>query len=158
MQNRMSCTAARWVIASVTVLLLASAATAQNIDPAALIQPETLARQLQSGGTKPIILYVGPKFLYTQAHLPGAEFIGPASNPQSMEELKKRVAALPKNSQIVLYCGCCPWDHCPNIRPAYGELHKLGFTNLKAVYMPTSLGKDWVEKGYPVEKGEAGSK
>ena len=130
-------------------------ASAQTIEAVALVQPEAFAKELQSGGPKPTILFVGPKFLYTQAHVAGAEFIGPASNPQSMEDLRKRVAAIPKNARIVLYCGCCPWDHCPNIRPAYSELRKLGFTSVKVLYMATSLGKDWVEKGYPVEKGEA---
>jgi thiosulfate/3-mercaptopyruvate sulfurtransferase len=140
------------------LVLMASALTAQTIDPAALMQPETLAKQLKAGGAKPIILYVGPKFLYAQAHVAGAEFIGPASDAQSMERLKARVSKLPKTSQIALYCGCCPWDHCPNIRPAYAELQKLGYKNVKAVYMATSLGRDWVEKGYPTEKGEAASK
>jgi thiosulfate/3-mercaptopyruvate sulfurtransferase len=147
-----------WVIALFAALLLTSVASAQTIEAAALVQPEAFAKELQSAGPKPAILFVGPKFLYTQAHVAGAEFIGPASNPQSMEDLRKRVAATPKNARIVLYCGCCPWDHCPNIRPAYSELHKLGFTNVKVLYMPTSLGKDWVEKGYPVEKGEANAR
>jgi thiosulfate/3-mercaptopyruvate sulfurtransferase len=146
------------LVTFLAVVLLAAGAPAQTIDASALVQPEVFAKQLQTASAKPTILYVGPKFLYTQAHISGAEFIGPASDPQSMDELRKRVATLPKNSQIVLYCGCCPWDHCPNIRPAYGELRKLGFTNVKALYMATSLGKDWVEKGYPTEKGGGGAK
>lgn len=140
------------------LVLMASAAMAQTIDSAALMQPEALVKQLKAGGAKPVILYVGPNFLYAQAHVAGAEFIGPASDPQSMDRLKTRANTLPKNSQIVLYCGCCPWDHCPNIRPAYAELQKLGYKNVKAVYMATSLGRDWVEKGYPTEKGEAVAK
>jgi thiosulfate/3-mercaptopyruvate sulfurtransferase len=143
------------VITFFAALLLTSVASAQTIDAAALVQPEAFAKQLQATGAKPTILFVGPKFLYTQAHVAGAEFIGPASDAQSMERLKTRVSTMQKNAHIVLYCGCCPWEHCPNIRPAYGELHKLGFTNVKVLYMATSLGKDWVEKGYPVEKGEA---
>jgi rhodanese-related sulfurtransferase len=122
---------------------------------AGLIQPEALVKTLQSRGAKPVVLYVGPRFLYAQAHVPGAEFIGPASDPQSLETLRKRAAALKKNSHIVLYCGCCPWEHCPNVRPAFNELQKLGFTNIKALYLATSFGANWVEKGYPVEKGEA---
>jgi len=98
------------------------------------------------------VFYVGPRFLYAQARIPGAEFIGPASEPQSLENLRKRVALLPKTSAIVLYCGCCPWDHCPNIRPAYNELQKRGFTNVKALYIAKSFGSDWVDKGYPVDK------
>jgi hypothetical protein len=119
-----------------------------------LIMPVELLISLQSSTYKPKILYVGPRFLYVQAHIPGAEFIGPASDPESLEELRKRVASLAKNSAVVLYCGCCPWEHCPNIRPAYKELQKMGFKIIKALYLANDFGTNWVEKGYPVEKGE----
>ena len=119
-----------------------------------LLQPQELVKALQSGAAKPVVLYVGPRFLYTQAHIPGAEFIGPKSDPHSLENLKKRVAALPKNSPVVLYCGCCPWEHCPNIRPAYKELQKMGVKKVKVLYLANSFGSNWVDKGYPVEKGQ----
>ncbi|MBZ5566649.1 MAG: rhodanese-like domain-containing protein [Acidobacteriia bacterium] len=122
---------------------------------AELIQPEELLKTLSSRGAKSLVLYVGPRFLYAQAHIPGAEFIGPASDPQALDRLRKRAAALPKNARIVLYCGCCPWEHCPNIRPAFQELQKMGFRNVKALYLANSFGANWAEKGYPVEKGEA---
>jgi thiosulfate/3-mercaptopyruvate sulfurtransferase len=121
---------------------------------AELIPAQQLLKQLQSGTGKPIVLYVGPRFLYAQAHIRGAEYVGPTAEPQALENLRKRTAALPKNSSIVLYCGCCPWDHCPNIRPAYKELHEKGFTGVKVLYLADSFGADWVEKGYPVEKGQ----
>ena len=121
----------------------------------ALMQPDALVKALQAN-PKPTVLYVGPRFLYAQEHITGAEFIGPASDPQSLERLRKRATTLGKKAAIVLYCGCCPWEHCPNIRPAYKELHALGFTNVKALYLPTSFGTDWVEKKFPTEKGEAG--
>jgi 3-mercaptopyruvate sulfurtransferase SseA len=120
-----------------------------------LMQPQELVSLLQSSAAKPVVMYVGPRFLYAQAHVPGAEFIGPATDSQSIERLRKRAAGLPKNAAIVLYCGCCPWEHCPNIRPAFSELQKLGFTKVKALYLANSFGTNWVEKGYSVEKGEA---
>lgn len=128
-------------------------AAASQLTPgsAELIQPQELLKAIRSS-VKPIVFYVGPRFLYAQARIPGADFIGPASDPQSLENLRKRVALLPKTSAIVLYCGCCPWDHCPNIRPAYNELQKRGFTNVKALYIAKSFGSDWVEKGYPVDQ------
>lgn len=148
----------------ITLLLAAVVAAAQNGGKRAgselplgsqdLIQPEDLVKTLRSDAAKPAVLYVGPRFLYAQAHIPGAEFIGSAADSESLNRLRKRVASLPKNSHLVLYCGCCPWEHCPNIRPAYQELQKLGFTQAKALYLSTSFGSDWVEKGYPVEKGE----
>jgi rhodanese-related sulfurtransferase len=65
------------------------------------------------------------------------------------------VATVGKDAPIVLYCGCCPWDHCPNIRPAYKALQAAGYKNVKALYLPKSFGEDWAAKGYPVEKGGA---
>src|SRR3954465_6658740 len=135
-------TAVSFAASFLILLFLTCAATAQTIDDSALMQPEALATHLKASGAKPTVLFVGPKFLFAQAHIAGAEFIGPASNPDSMTNLRKRVGSLPKTASIVLYCGCWPWDHCPNIRPAYAELHKLGYTNVKALYMATSLGKD----------------
>ena len=70
------------------------------------------------------MLNVGPSILYMQAHIPGAEYIGAADGKQSLERLRTRVKSLPRNKSIVLYCGCCPWSHCPNVRPAYNELQR----------------------------------
>ncbi|MGI9101443.1 MAG: rhodanese-like domain-containing protein [Terriglobales bacterium] len=140
------------------VLSLAADQKPGEVPPAALVQSDALSRSLQSPAGKPTILYVGPRFLYTQAHIPGAEFIGPASDSASLQRLKARAGSLKKDAPIVVYCGCCPWDHCPNIRPAYKQLQDLGFTKVKALYLATSFGADWVEKGYPVEKGEPAAK
>jgi thiosulfate/3-mercaptopyruvate sulfurtransferase len=145
----------------VIAMLLTLAAAAQSDgkatelppDSAALIQPEDLVKALQTSGAKPVVLYVGPRFLYAQAHIPGAEFMGPESDPQSLDKLRKRAASLAKNSDVVLYCGCCPWEHCPNIRPAYRELRQMGFKTIKVLYLANSFGTNWAEKGYPVEKG-----
>ena len=118
-----------------------------------LIQSEELAQALK-GERKPVVLYVGPKSIYTQAHIPGAENLGPVSRPEGMEKLRARAASLAKNSPVVIYCGCCPWDHCPNIRPAYAELKKAGFTNVRALYLENSFGTNWKDKGLPVATGE----
>jgi hypothetical protein len=60
---------------------------------------------------------------------------------------------VPRSANLVIYCGCCPFDHCPNIRPAYKALHEMGFVHVRVLVLPTSFAADWVEKGYPVEKG-----
>jgi len=120
-----------------------------------LIQPDELARIVQSSkGDNPLILQVGFHVLYLQAHIPHAEYIGPASGPEGLEHLRKRVAALKHSQPIVLYCGCCPWSKCPNVNPAYKELRHMGFTNVRVLYIADNFGKDWVDKGYPVAKGE----
>jgi rhodanese-related sulfurtransferase len=118
-----------------------------------LIQPEELAQALKGAG-KPVVLYVGPRSIYVQAHIRGAEDIGPVGRPEGVEKLRARAASLAKDSPVVIYCGCCPWDHCPNIRPAYAELKKAGFTNVRALYLENSFGANWKDKGLPVATGE----
>jgi thiosulfate/3-mercaptopyruvate sulfurtransferase len=46
-----------------------------------------------------------------------------------------------------------PFGYCPNIRPAFVALHGMGFTRLRVLVMPNNFSSDWVDKGYPVEKG-----
>ena len=102
---------------------------------------------------KPLVLQTGSHVLYAEAHIPGSEYAGPAGTSAGIEALRARVAGLNKDSLIVIYCGCCPWSRCPNIKPAYQQLQALGFTNVKALYLAENFGTDWVEKGYPVAKG-----
>jgi rhodanese-related sulfurtransferase len=117
-----------------------------------LIQPATLAARLKGSGEKPLLLYVGFPVLYRSTRIPGAILAGPVRKPEGLQLLKRAVANSPKDREIVLYCGCCPWMQCPNVRPAFKTLREMGFTNLKLVMMPTNLSTDWVSKGYPVEK------
>ena len=162
-------TAIRIAVALTFVVALASApvfaqagsskskATADKSSSAApkLIQPEELARIVQSPqGVRPLIFQVGFRVLYLQAHIPNSEYIGPASEPESLQRLRQRVQGLRHTQYIVVYCGCCPWSKCPNIDPAYKELRALGFRNVKLLYIADNFGKDWVDKGYPVAKGE----
>jgi hypothetical protein len=124
------------------------------IPAADLINAPDLVKILQSPkGERPLLIYVGFRFPYTQAHLPGSEYYGPGANEAVVQQLRKRVEGLARSRFIVLYCGCCPWKRCPNAKPAYEALHNLGFTKLKVLYIPNNLGTDWVSKGYPVEKG-----
>lgn len=147
-----------------TTLLLVPQARAQfsgappdssafSIPKADLIQPEALRALLQSGD-KPLVLQVGSHIMFAQAHIPGAQYAGPGSQPAGLELLASKVAAAPKTQSIVLYCGCCPWNRCPNVGPAYHCLHDLGFTHVKVLYIANNFGQDWVGKGYSVEKGE----
>jgi rhodanese-related sulfurtransferase len=141
-------------------LALATVAFAQSTLPAndpipqsALITPEQLNQTLTSSH-KPLILNIGPRTLYLQAHIPGSEYMSAGSSEAAQQKLKDRVKSLPKTSAIVLYCGCCPWSHCPNVHPAYQLLHSLGYTNVKVMYVANDFGTDWVNQGYPTAKGE----
>jgi hypothetical protein len=99
------------------------------------------------------VIQVGFPVLYHGAHIAGSTYAGPASKPEGIELLKKAVAREPRDRAIVLYCGCCPWDHCPNIRPAFAALKRMGFTHVRALEIPTNLKTDWVDPGYPTERG-----
>ena len=132
---------------------LAAPKAASSIPMADLIQPADLAANLKSvSKPKPLLLHVGFHILYTQAHIPGSEFVGPASDEAGLQLLRNRVAKLPKDTSIVIYCGCCPWGDCPNIAAAYDALHALGFKQVKALYIAENFGADWIDHGYPVAK------
>lgn len=118
------------------------------------MQPGTLARILKSSGKKPLLLQVGFESLYAQGHIPGSEYCGPASHSMGIDALKKCVANVAHTRWIVIYCGCCPWQECPNIRPAFKTLKDMGFSNVKVLYIAENFGRDWAQKGYPVAQGE----
>jgi thiosulfate/3-mercaptopyruvate sulfurtransferase len=142
----------------ISLALLISAALAfqaSQIAASHLINPDDLLKILQSSkADKPLLIHVGSHVLYTQAHIPGSEYIGPASDATALQRLRARVEPLPRNKFIVIYCGCCPWTHCPNMKPADDALHAMGFTNVKSLYLANNFGTDWVDKGYPVAKGD----
>jgi thiosulfate/3-mercaptopyruvate sulfurtransferase len=114
--------------------------------------PQDLQQRLREAkGTKPLILHVGFRSLYDQGHIPGSQYHGPASLTKGLGKLRKGAATLPRNREIILYCGCCPWYDCPNIRPAFRALKEMGFTRLRVLSLPTSFAVDWAGKGYPNE-------
>jgi len=129
--------------------------SALSIPRSALMQPGQLNMMLAAtGAEKPLVLQVGSHLLFQEAHISGAEYAGPASQDSGLGELRARVAPLPRSSPIVIYCGCCPWNRCPNIAPAYKLLRDMGFIRLKVLYLANNFGADWVDKGFPVERGE----
>lgn len=139
------------LIASLTVL----AQSAELIPTSSVIEPDALVKLLQASKSRqPVLFQVGSHVLYQQAHIPGSEYIGPASSENSLQPLRTRVASLPRSKFIVIYCGCCPWSHCPNVKPAYDALLAMGFTKVKVLYIPNNFGTDWVDKGYPTAKGD----
>lgn len=133
----------------------APSASALSIPEAQWLKPEALLQMQQvKGAEKPLILQVGSHMLFNQAHIPGSEYIGPGSQPAGLQQLQNRVNALSRQKLIVLYCGCCPLNRCPNLGPAFAKLREMGFTNVKVLYLPDNFGADWADKGYPVEHGD----
>jgi rhodanese-related sulfurtransferase len=125
---------------------------ALKIPAAVEIQPAELAAMLKAPDAPPV-LQVGFSVLYQQAHIPGAAYAGPGNNDEGLDNLKSHVAALPHDKLLVIYCGCCPWEKCPNIAAAYNQLTTMGFSKVKVLYLPSNFGADWVDKGYPVTRG-----
>ena len=133
---------------------LAQHEPAASIPATDLIQPAELAAVLHKPpAAKPVVLQVGSHVLYTQAHIPGSEYAGPGGEDSGLQLLRDRVANLPHDAAIVLYCGCCPWSRCPNVAAAYNQLRALGFTQVKVLYIAENFGANWVDAGYPVSKG-----
>jgi thiosulfate/3-mercaptopyruvate sulfurtransferase len=120
-----------------------------------LMQPEELAVVLSAPNQeKPVVVFVGFDFLFRAAHIPGALNFGPGSKLSGVESLKRWASSMKKDRAVVLYCGCCPWRQCPNVRPAFKAAREAGLKHVKVLYLQDSLVRDWVDRGYPVEKGK----
>lgn len=112
-----------------------------------LLEPAELAKNLLAEKGVPLIFSVGPG-----ASIPHSIAIGTASDKVNLENFEKQLIPLSKDESIVVYCGCCPFEHCPNVRPAIDLLKKLHFTNYKLLNLSHNLKADWIDKGYPVVK------
>jgi len=113
-----------------------------------LLAPADLAKALNNPKSpQPIVFSIG-----MQAIIKGSVDIGPTLRPDNLNTLKQKLNKLPKNSQIVVYCGCCPFSRCPNIRPAMELLKSMQFTNYKLLNLPQNVKVDWIDKGYPMSE------
>ena len=130
-------------------------AVSEVLPASQLVQAPDLARELASASAeaRPTIVYVGFRTLFAGGHIPGATFHGSASTEQGLADIKKWAASLPRTTNLVIYCGCCPFERCPNIRPAFALFREMGFTHLRVLELPTSFAADWADKNYAIEKG-----
>lgn len=139
-----------------TLFLLPHRYAQSSADPwtkAESVDAANLLRELNDPKTGPTVVFAGFQRLYTAGHIKGAQFHGSGGIAEGLKELKTWAATLPKTSNVVLYCGCCPMERCPNIRPAFSALRELGFSKVRVLVLPTSFEVDWAEKGYPYDKG-----
>jgi hypothetical protein len=112
-----------------------------------IIQPEALVKILNDPKTaKPTIINTG-----TMRNIKTALKYGPVSDPKGMAQFKEEVAKLNKDKEIIIYCGCCKMEHCPNVEPAFNFLNSSGFKKIKLLYLKDDLVFDWVNKGYPMD-------
>lgn len=136
-------------IALAIVLLSVTAFNKKQTEPWTpdqLMQPEKLAAIMNdSTAVKPLIISVGPVDL-----IKGAIKTGPAKENENLKDLKKLLSKEDRKREIVIYCGCCPFKDCPNIRPAFSLLTNMKFTNRKLLNLPHNLKTDWINHGYPM--------
>ena len=86
-------------VAAASLMALQVAGQATAIPASRQITPEDLVKLLQSSPEqKPLMIQVGSHVLYTQAHIPGSEYLGPASSEAGLQLLRKRVAMLRRRS------------------------------------------------------------
>lgn len=93
-----------------------------------------------------LIISVAPDDL-----IEGSINIGPAVDQKNMAKLKTLLEETSKDQEIVIYCGCCPFDKCPNIRPSFQLLMDMGFNKAKLLDLPKNIKVDWLDKDYPVK-------
>lgn len=111
-----------------------------------LMEPADLAKIISdSSAKKPTIFSVGPG-----GGIPFSVETGDAKEQENLDNLKNKVSMLSKDAAIVIYCGCCPFDKCPNIRPAFKLLNEMKFTNHKLLNLPHNIKVNWIDKGYPM--------
>lgn len=111
-----------------------------------LMEPADLADVLKSDDREvPVIISLGAGNI-----IGNSKDTGPSGEKESLQNLKNEVKDLPKDTNLVIYCGCCPFAHCPNVRPAFSLLNEMGFENHKLLNLRDNIKVDWIDKGYPV--------
>jgi thiosulfate/3-mercaptopyruvate sulfurtransferase len=113
-----------------------------------LMPPADLVAILNNPSAKKPLLYS----IGFSGGIPGSKEMGAARDEVNIEKFKTELSKLPKDADIVIYCGCCPFDPCPNVRPAFRLLNEMKFTNHKLLNLATNLKKDWIDKGYPIDE------
>jgi len=85
-----------------TVCLMSTQAIAQwsPIAPGRLISPEDLAKMLQSGKEKPLMLQVGSHMLFLQAHIPRSEYVGPGATKRACSNSVSAWRACPATNSL----------------------------------------------------------
>lgn len=128
---------------------LASLSFLQQTEPWApkqLMNPADLAAIISNPkAEQPLVFSVGPA-----AVIKNSIDMGPAQEKANLQHFRKRLEKIDRAQEIVIYCGCCPFSKCPNIRPAFSLLNELKFTNHRLLNISNNVKTDWIDRGYPV--------
>jgi thiosulfate/3-mercaptopyruvate sulfurtransferase len=112
-----------------------------------LMEPADLAKFIIANKQGTVLLSIGPG-----AAIPHSMQIGMVRDEAPMKKFREALDSLPRDRDIIVYCGCCPFEHCPNVRPAIDVLKEMKFTRYKLLNLPHNIKTDWIDKGYPTEK------
>ncbi|UUV21584.1 rhodanese-like domain-containing protein [Paenimyroides aestuarii] len=114
--------------------------------PQQLLSTKVLSTRItQNKMDQTILINIGP-----DAVIKNSFNLGPVQNKGNQEKLQNYLKKVSKDKEVVLYCGCCPFEKCPNIRPAFKSLIAMGYKNTKLLNIPKNIKVDWIDKGYPV--------
>lgn len=116
--------------------------------PDQLLEPADLASTLNnSESPQPFIISIGPG-----AVIKNSQEVGPTGEKPNLMKLQSQLDTLSRDASIVIYCGCCPFNKCPNIRPAFSLMNTMGFKNHKLLNLTRNVKADWIDRGYPVRE------
>ena len=136
--------------------------SAFSIPQAQLIQPEELNRLLHAGGgDKPLVLQVGSRVLFAQAHIAGAEYAGPGSQAGGCSSFKTGLRRSPAQRSLCCIAavargiaaptwgprsGCCAvWDLPASRSSTWGTTSELdGWT--RGTRLSAANSRDSMEK------------
>lgn len=104
------------------------------------------------GADRPVVVCTALPSMYRTGHIPGAVLQGPGMSPAALQALTSWAQPLPRTTSLVIYCGCCPIDHCPNLQPPYTVLKAMGFERVRVLLLPENFDTDWAARGYPLER------
>ena len=111
-----------------------------------LIEPSDLNIIISKQNKLPNIISVGPGKV-----IPNSIGVGECRYEKNLNILKNHLLSFSKDSEIILYCGCCPFKDCPNIRPAFSLLNSLGYKNHKLLNIRNNIKTDWIDMKYPID-------
>lgn len=140
----------RSIIFLISVILTFSNAllAQQNQEPwnsDQLVEPAILASKISQNDVNDILIVsIGP-----DAVIKNSVDIGATQEKENIKKLENYLENVSKDKEVIIYCGCCPFDRCPNIRPAFNLLNNMGFTNAKLLDIPKNIKVNWIDNDYP---------
>jgi thiosulfate/3-mercaptopyruvate sulfurtransferase len=137
----------------VLIMVLAGAGSAAAVlrqtdpwTPAQLMEPADLVTKLKDiAANPPLIVCVGPSGV-----IKGSVETGPAREGRNLDSLRRLLDREDRQREVIIYCGCCPFKNCPNVRPAFSLLLTMGFKHPRLLDLSHNIKVDWIDKGYPV--------